>query len=554
MAKNIVFIGLIVVGILLRVVGLGSNPGGLFADEAALAINAKLIHEQGTDEFGNSYPFGFESFSDYKMPGYIYVLSLFHFILPYDVVTVRVPAAIASITSIFLIMYLAHLLFPHVRYLSWSAGIVLALSPFHIHFGRIAYETMLATCLLMLYLVFLIRFLKNGKIRDCIGGSFVLLLACITYPAPRVIAIPLTITLLVYSLFHEKNTTRRKIYIYGLSLAVLVLGVSFLPGIRNPALEARTLGYVAQTGNNVLLSLLSKSGDIFHSWVKLFSFGFLFQHGDIYALRHGTSENGVFLPVFIIPFVVGIMYIVRYFSWKDTSWIVFVLLLISSGLPSALTFHEPYGPRVLPFIIPLVFIVAFGMSQILHVAGKLPKKLYVVLLSSVLVIVVFQVANYSHIYAVHFAQKSRIEFNAPSIEVARYIQGLLVQYESPKIYFLNGYGCLPWSHDELKVWYLLGLDNHKMIEWNKHLRQLRLATRDPFNAFDKVQSPTVRLPNLVINSKTSEVDSVDTGSYFVRCGYSLKDINMKNEEVVNIFYADHYHKVDPIYVVTRKIR
>src|SRR5579872_1073535 len=141
MVKKIIFILLIAIGIFFRVYAIEQIPGGLFGDEVSLAVNTKTIAQSGTDEYGNRFPFGFESFSDYKMPGYIYAS-----VIPFDlfgprILSIRFIAVVSSILSIFLIGVLAKLLFPNKKHIAPFAMIALALSPYAIHFGRIAYET-----------------------------------------------------------------------------------------------------------------------------------------------------------------------------------------------------------------------------------------------------------------------------------------------------------------------------------------------------------------------------------------------------------------------------
>jgi 4-amino-4-deoxy-L-arabinose transferase-like glycosyltransferase len=84
---------------------------------------------EGKDEFGVPYPFSFESFSDYKLPGYIYITALLYKIFGATILTVRLPALIASLSAIPLIGYLSYLLFPKHKYISLSAMTALSLMP-----------------------------------------------------------------------------------------------------------------------------------------------------------------------------------------------------------------------------------------------------------------------------------------------------------------------------------------------------------------------------------------------------------------------------------------
>lgn len=50
-------------------------PGGYFADEPSIALNAACVAATGADEYGVSHPLFFRAFGEYKQPVYIYLLS-----------------------------------------------------------------------------------------------------------------------------------------------------------------------------------------------------------------------------------------------------------------------------------------------------------------------------------------------------------------------------------------------------------------------------------------------------------------------------------------------
>ena len=72
---NKLFLGFIIaIAVLLRFVGLGSNPPSLTWDEVAWGYNAYSLGFDLTDEFGKFAPFTYlESFGDFKPPMYAYL-------------------------------------------------------------------------------------------------------------------------------------------------------------------------------------------------------------------------------------------------------------------------------------------------------------------------------------------------------------------------------------------------------------------------------------------------------------------------------------------------
>src|SRR3989344_1048050 len=65
---------LFIIGLTVRVWGLGSYPSELHRDEAAIAWNAYSLLKTGYDEHGaGPWPILFESFADYKLPVLVYL-------------------------------------------------------------------------------------------------------------------------------------------------------------------------------------------------------------------------------------------------------------------------------------------------------------------------------------------------------------------------------------------------------------------------------------------------------------------------------------------------
>ena len=141
---------IILVAFFIRFHHLGSLPQVLNRDEAALAYNAYLISTASVDEWGKTRPLLFQSFGDYKLPGYIYTLAaIFGSLKVFSVNTiwsdylVRLPGALAGLGIVVLAYYFAKIFtkrqsFPHW----WSLVLpaLLAITPVLIWYSRGAWE------------------------------------------------------------------------------------------------------------------------------------------------------------------------------------------------------------------------------------------------------------------------------------------------------------------------------------------------------------------------------------------------------------------------------
>jgi hypothetical protein len=70
--SRVLFVCILLLGSFLRFYKVSEVPPSLYWDEAAAGYNAKAIVETGKDEYGHPWPLFFQSFEDYKLPGYIY--------------------------------------------------------------------------------------------------------------------------------------------------------------------------------------------------------------------------------------------------------------------------------------------------------------------------------------------------------------------------------------------------------------------------------------------------------------------------------------------------
>lgn len=554
MVKKIIFILLIAVGIFLRVYAIEQIPGGLFGDEVALAVNTKTIAQNGTDEYGNKLPFGFESFSDYKMPGYIYAS-----VIPFDIfgpriLSIRFAAVASSIISIFLIGYLAFLLFPKTKNIYWYAMILLALSPYHIHFSRVAYETMLATTLLLGFFIAFIQSIKGKRKEWFLAGVLLLFGACWTYPAPQfIIPVFLVTTVVSVAVFKPKDVSVKQTILVGLGF-LLFAGASFIPELLNPATTKRTLGYVLTPGNKnqQIISVFSqKILFVFSSWVRSFNLEFLFDKGDVFAYRSGTKLAGAFLTIFLPTIFTGTFVFIKKYTRKEFSWLFLLILLVVCGLPSALTWSVPYAPRFLPIIIPVTILMALGLDYIVQYLNK--QKWQRVGYVIVIALLLYQIMWFADIYFIRFPILSQPEFVSATKELGMYLKNERQQHPQDTIYFLEGRSCASWRYEYLHFWYYANLPNAPMIAWDKKFRDERVATGNPFAAYDFLTHPTARFDHVVLYPATQEMVKAAKGSILVHCGISLKDLNSTTEHIEKVFYLYPVSGKDPQYVVSRRL-
>jgi len=555
MVKKIIILALIFFGIFLRLFQLDQIPGGLFADEISLAVNTKTITENGIDEYGRKFPYVFESVSDYKMPGYIYLSSIVYKFLGPQIITIKLISAFSAIISIFLIGYFAKTLFPKKDMLPWYVSLVLSLSLFHIHFSRIAYESMLANMFLLLYLISFIKLLrKQNFLFWIVLAALGIIGATSTYPAPRFIIPIFTVLvgLLVFITKPKDITTKKTLKTVGILLGITL--ISFIPAFLNSNVDKRPLSYIllGEEGSPLKIAF-SKFQKTITSWMYLWNLEFLFAKGDTFAYRHGTRESGIFLGIFILPFVTGAIWFIRKFSKTSFSLHYLLIFTLLAGLPSALTSDVPYGPRIVPMMITYSVVIGLGLYYLARWLESKKQYFKISIWFIVLGTLFYQLFWFYDVYFIHFKRSSLYEFPKVSKDMGLFIRSYLGKNPDTDIYFLNGDSCQNWGHEDLQFWYFADLPNKEMIDWNNAFREVRYRHKgSPFDAYDDAVQPMFQAGRILMNPTYEVMGQAPSGTLLVRCGIHLENIGKESEEIIKVIYRFEKEQLDPYYVISLK--
>jgi 4-amino-4-deoxy-L-arabinose transferase-like glycosyltransferase len=141
----------------------------------------------GRDEFGKLFPVSLRSFDDYKPALYSYLAVPFIKVFGLSEFSTRIVSVIAGTLLVLMVLYITAKTTGSV-YAGLLAGLFTAVSPWAIHFSRIAFETNLATTLYYAGVALFVMALKHKK---AIVWSLVLMaLSMYGYHAQRAIALP----------------------------------------------------------------------------------------------------------------------------------------------------------------------------------------------------------------------------------------------------------------------------------------------------------------------------------------------------------------------------
>jgi len=352
-------------GFFIRTYRLSELPSGFFADEASIGYNAYTILTKGTDEYGTPYPIFFRAFGEYKSPIQIYTTVPFIALFGLNEFAVRLPSAIFGTLTILAIYLLTKELFTHHKkhgFIGILAAFFLAISPWHIHLSRVAFELMpfVFFTTLGIYL-----FLKAQHKSIFFYFSIVSFTLALYSYFPARIFIPLFCLgiIIVYCKFFLQN---KKIIFLSFFL-LLILLIPFLQYTFSPVGFARwnQVNIFSQPQNNQ-----SIPAHIINNYISHFSFDFLFLKGDIgmpgqFITRHSVRGIGE-LYLFQLPLIL----LCIFFLWKKReSRILFLLSvwLVLYPIGSMFTTDQSaQATRSIIGIIPLQIFSAVGLWWIMN--------------------------------------------------------------------------------------------------------------------------------------------------------------------------------------------
>jgi len=384
--KNIPWIILIILlGALLRFFMLGSIPAGVSDDELTFIYNAYSIAKTGRNVVGDFLPFitWMNPYSTPILPGQVYIIAPLFLLFDLSSIVGRLPSATLGVADIFLLYLLIKRLFKNQSLALLSAAF-LAISPWHIHFSRIAYDTNIAAFFILLGIVLFLH--ETDKKRLPIFSVFSFFIAAYTYRAANLLLLPFFISLLWYGKKAIKLSRRQLTFsIVGfLTILLSLVLVVFLNGSKYISEAGRFYG--ESNGAELLSQVEEFKGPVFirrifinkvtysiykirENYTNVFSPSFLFLHTESEKIYSIWSRGRIYYidALFII---LGLIFLFRI---NKRSMFFLTALLLSSAIPGAFS-GPPYSARdyFMSIILPVFSAggVLFIVSLIKNKNGK----------------------------------------------------------------------------------------------------------------------------------------------------------------------------------------
>lgn len=385
-------------------------PAGLNRDEVALGYNAYSLLKTGKDEWGKSWPISITSFGDQKLPGYIYTLIPFIALFDLEIWVVRLPSLLAGLIVMIGMGLIAMKLAKLAKYSSsWQliasfiVMILIAISPWHMHFSRVAYETHLAMAFFIssVTCLFFALDIQHKLLQRILLAKAGLLagLTLLTYHGYQIFT-PLFLLAFLIIFFQQIKKLDKIGLAMGVFFGLLSVGLLISGGVLqanqaksqgiNPfnnqvllkkATEYRSASNLPPLVNKILFNKVNEGLITFtQNYISTFSGTFFFIHGS----GHGDHNpgNGNNTNLFLAPFILlGLLSLGKRYKEKATQIIIAWILL--ALIPSSLTINPLLEVR-LGAIFPILELLAvIGIFSLLSFLSNSQKRIASVLLISI---------------------------------------------------------------------------------------------------------------------------------------------------------------------------
>lgn len=423
--------GIFLLGFILRTVFLDVSPPGFNADEAALGYNAYSLIKTGRDEWGEILPLVFKSFSDYKPGLYVYLAMPFVATLGLNEFSVRLPSLLLGAFSVVLIYYLSKELFKRET-AALASAFLLSISPWHIHLSRGAWETNVATFLILLAVLTFVKSFKNHRL---LWISAVALIASMyTYQSSRIVA---PILVLIVTIFYGKGLVIKK-NIPLIALAVtLSLPLIFI--LTSTAGLARFQGISIFSDVGPLNRVNEERGQhkdpssfwarFFHNKVEVYAGSFLSHYLDHFnpdflfiagdpLKRNKVPDIGQMYIFEIVTLLSGLYFLIRV-KFNNTK-VVFLWLMVAP-LASSLTYQTPHALRAHNMVIPLIVVSGLGLGMMWENLRRLAQTTRYLAKSLIVLVIGISLITVLERHYIHLPKQYALEWEYGFSQIIPYI-------------------------------------------------------------------------------------------------------------------------------------
>jgi 4-amino-4-deoxy-L-arabinose transferase-like glycosyltransferase len=327
---------------------IGSDPPGLYDDEANIGYNAWTIAHYGVDQYGNHFPLFFVAFGDYKGPIPTYLVAPLTWVIANGSALVRLPSVLAGIAIFLVAGRLAYRL-TGSKSVAALTMILTALQPWVF---LQSHTTMEGNIFMVLCLLVAVWCIAEARISATPGrwwtaAGAALAVGVFTYTVAR--PLMLVVAIIAAAVFARHGRRQMIRFLFPVAIAYVVVGVWSIAYPDTLFARFQAVGLFADhpSWGTALLRFAS-------NYASYFSPDFLLLKGDG-NYRQTTGFGGVLLAATVALMLAGL---VRLITRRHEPMSRFVFLgVVVAPLPAALSLAAPHalrGAGLIPFLTVLM--------------------------------------------------------------------------------------------------------------------------------------------------------------------------------------------------------
>lgn len=353
------------------------------SDEAAFGYNAYSITQTGRDEYGHMLPLRFKSFGENKLPLMAYLSVPFVYLFGLNEFSTRAVVGLVGILSPILFYFLTFQL-TRKRSISLIAAFLSSVSIWIQMTSSHAHEAVLAYGMLIIALIFFLKYLEKLRIRDFTIFSFFLMLSLFSHHISKIFVLFFLATLVLHFFLNKKSYGKNQVLKIGAIFVIPIL-IFLATELAYPTNRIQNLLFFQNKGFELSINELNNEhhSRLLHNkltygitylttnYLSYFSPEFLVVNGDENP-RFGYKGLS---PITVVEYVfifIGLYYL---FKNKEKYRYFLISLLAVSPLTASLSWQEHSLTRSFFLIVPLLIIVSYGIwHTFTDVARNRPKQ------------------------------------------------------------------------------------------------------------------------------------------------------------------------------------
>ncbi|MEK7060894.1 MAG: glycosyltransferase family 39 protein [Patescibacteria group bacterium] len=410
--KVVIFLlTILVIASILRLWKLGEVPISPDWDEVSLGYNAYSIMQTGRDEYGKFMPVVLRSFDDYKPALYSYLAVPSIYLFGLNVWAVRLPSVIFGVVAVFATFLLVKELFKR-NDLALVSSFLLAISPWHIQFSRVAFESNIGLAINILAVLFFIKAFKRPLLLSV--SAFLMAINLYAYQSEKVFTPLLLFSLVV--IFRKELFSIRKRFIFSALIVGFLVSlpmVTYLATNKDSFGRARGVSIFSEPfpkgladktlndmNNNDKLGLILDNRrvvfakTIVSGYISHFDLNWLFTRGDI--ARHHAPNMGL-MYLFELPFLFIGIYLLIFDSNKKAKALIMAWFLIAP-IVASITTGVPHAIRTLNFLPTFQIFTAIGLIWTFSKLSSIKYRVLNINLKFLTIILILLFSTFNFIY------------------------------------------------------------------------------------------------------------------------------------------------------------